>query len=107
MSLKKLRTKEMTTEELLLSRLIKELYGRDEKIKCWNNFKHGIILDACIEFLQQMELIDQFNTTQKNAHVFQVNKFKRKEKFDICRYYNMRHKRDRNKCSAFGQVCRS
>ena len=64
-------------------------------------------LDACVKLLQQMKLIDQFNTTQENARVFQVNKFKEKEKFDICKYCNMKNKRNRNKRSAFGQVCRS
>ena len=27
-------------------------------------------LDACIEFVLQIELIDQFNLTQENARVF-------------------------------------
>ena len=30
-------------------------------------------LDACVQFEQPMELIDQFNTTQENSRVFQVN----------------------------------
>ena len=65
------------------------------------------MLDACVEFLQQMELIDQFNTTQENTCVFQVNMSKERVELDICKYCNMKHERDRNKCSAFGQVCRS
>ena len=63
--------------------------------------------DACVEFLQQMELTEQFNTTQENVHVFQVNTSKEKEEFDICKYCNMIYERDRNKCSAFPEVCKS
>ena len=39
--------------------------------------------------------------------MFQVNTSKEKGEFDICKYCNIRHERDRNKCSAFGQVCTS
>ena len=39
-----------------------------------------MLLDTRVEFLLQMELIDQFNTTQ-------VNSSKEKEEFDICKYW--------------------
>ena len=61
-----------------------------EHLQIWD-----MSLDACIEFMQQMELIDKFNTTQENACLFQV-KSKEKEEFDICKYCNMRYEKDRN-----------
>ena len=62
-----------------------------EQLQTWD-----MSLDACIEFLQQMELIDQFIKTQENAHVYQVNTTKEKEGFDICKYCKCGLKRTKN-----------
>ena len=105
--LEKLRTKEMTIEEEQVQlRLIKGLDDWAKKNKILEQLQTwDISLDLCRIFAA--ELIDQFNTTQENAFVFQVNMSKEKEAFDISKYSNKRHERNRNKGSAFGQVCRS
>ena len=65
---------------------------------------HDMSFDACVEFLLQMELIAQFNTTQENAYIVQVDISEEKENFNIFKYCNMRHETN---VLPFRQVCRS
>ena len=74
-------------EELLQLRLIEGQYNRAKKNKMLEQLQtQDMLLDACVEILQQIELIDHFITTQENTRVFQVITSKEKEEFDICKY---------------------
>ena len=76
-------------------RLIEGLYDRAKKNKMLKKLQtQDMSIDACVEFVQQMELIDQFNTTQENTHVFQVNLSEGKGEFDF-KFCNMRYEMNR------------
>ena len=60
-------------EELLQLRLIEGLYEAKKNKMLEQLQTQDMLLGACVEFVQQMVLIDQFNTTQEYTRVFQVN----------------------------------
>lgn len=64
-------------------------------------YKHKILkqftkmfLDACVEFLQQLELIDKFNTSKSKAeaeaYIIMIY-------FVQCKYCNKKHEQDKKK----------
>ena len=46
-----------------------------------------MLFDACVELVQQTELIDYLNTTRENARVFRVNKLSDSFRQKLSLYY--------------------
>ena len=103
-------------EELIQLRFIEGLHEQNQKDKILERLQSNhMVLEQCIEFVQQLELISEFKKEEnEEAMVFSMKKTvrmdeqaqKEKQKSVKCKYCNFKHKMDRKVyCPAFEKIC--
>ena len=107
----KLHTENITLEkELIWLRFIEGLHDVDQKNKIWKHLQgNSMTLEACVEFMQQLEMISDFSkTTHNNVVVFQVEEtvqhdygVLQKTEVKKCNYFNFKHELDKDKLPCF------
>ena len=99
-------------DELLQMRLVDGLYNKQHKVKLLEFFQtsatNDMILEACVQFVQQLEIIEKFNKESNgpaematDSSVAFVDK-KRAER-ENCKWCGTLH--EPRKCPAYGKTC--
>ena len=93
-------------EELIQLRLIEGMCNLSHRCKLLEQLQLGdMSLNACVEFIQQQELIEKFNQNEnpnsepRVAETFTIKKTRR------CSFCGYEHERKKEKCPAYGKTC--
>lgn len=66
-----------------------------------------MILNASVKFLQQLEMIENFNRSESQQEALEIdNTYLLKVTKDKCQYCGYEHEKKKDKCSAFGKMHR-